>query len=709
MKRLLSVLLSLCMVLSILPSVYAAEGDAEAMKTALLAVKNKIEIPHTYAQFEFNSSTTNGALVWDFYWTDSNGNGISVTADKIGRIVRYRHNRNNHVGNRFPNMTKAEAVEVAKQFLSETHPEIADKLALQSVNAYRYSNRYDICFVREEYGISVSDQTLVVEVDYSTKECVAISSRIDYDTEIKAPGKLIGEDAVFSKWVEMADLTLEYEISGENIGELRYTVKGDIRPIDAESGEIIPEDVVWKEGVSEDSTTSGGGASNETFRDRLTPEEEEKNQELAGLISKEKADSVVRSYPMLALGKSDTLYSARLYRDTSAYGEKNGSRSYWSLEYSGPVTKGENPEHAYACVDAKTGVLLSFRAYRYSDKNTWKLSEKTALTNAKAMLKVAASDVKTKIDDGVRTDSAKDPIPAEYRFRFGRVEKSIPVSNNQITVSVSSASGKVTEYTRTWSENAVFEDPAKIISEDEAEDILKTHRAPLLAYYTQTVYLYDIDSDSESVDWYYSGIPTEKKITLSYLGPENVRSIDAISKNVDEWGGVKPELFETYSDIKGHFAEREIQILLDIGILPSGEKFEPNRQMTQMTLLQYILGIDGTVSLENEVQLEALYKSAIARGIISAQERNPSKPVTRTDAARMIVRFAGYETLAKNPSIFRADYRDAASIPQKDLGYVMIAKQLGIMSGNGGYFHPNRIMTRGEAICMICKYLGTRQ
>jgi len=713
MKRLVSMLLCLCVVLTLFPTAaVAAEADADAMKSALLNVKNRIEIPSAYSQFEYQSGTTNGELTWDFFWSSSDGGFISVTADKMGRIERYQHNPSNVSENLPPKLTKQEAIDAAKKLLSKTHPEIADKLVLEGVSVGRYNHTYEITFVREEYGIPVTEQSVRVRMDYRTGACINLYAAIVYDAEINAPGTLVGRETIFPLWEEMADLTLEYEINSEDTAELWYTVKGEIRPIHAENGEVISEDVVWEKNESEDSAAAGG-AVNETFRDQLSKEEAEKNQELAGLISKEKADSIVRSYAALDLGKNDSLYSAHLYRDTYAYGAKKETRSYWNLEYSGPVTKGKNPERAYACVDAKTGILLSFRAYRESAQDHRKLSEATASSTAKKLLKAAAPDAAGKTDDGVRTDDGKDPVPAEYRFRFGRVEQSIPVSNNQIMVSVNSVSGKVTEYNRVWTENVTFEHPSKVISAEAARDIFLKYREPKLAYYTQTVYLYDIDSDSETVDWYYSGIPTEKKITLTYLGPVNVRRIDAQDGTVDASEPIEKTQSETYSDIKGHFAEREIQLLLDLEILPVGEFFEPNRAVTQKELLSFIFaahpqyrtyGVNGQV---DEAQIEELYKTAIAQGIITEAERNPEKPVTRAEAARMIVRCAGYETIAKNPDIFKTDYLDAASIPQKDLGYIAVAKQLGIMQGSGGMFRPNHGMTRGEAICMICKFLPT--
>lgn len=708
MKRLVSFLLCLCMVLTTVTPAFAAEDDAEAMKSALLVVKNRIDIPTEYSQFEYSSGETNGQVTWNFFWTNpKGGDSISVRADHAGRIVRYQVYSGNPDKNIPPQMTKEEAIDSAKKLLSKTLPEIADKLVLERAEVYRYNDRYGITFVCQEHGVPVTDQTVLVELDYRTGVCFVISSQIDYDAEIKAPGTLVGNDTIFSRWDEMAGLTLEYTVNGGK-GELWYNVTGDIRPIHAETGEIIPEDVVWEKAETEDSVTSGdgGGASNETFRDQLTPEEEEKNQELAGLISKEKADSIVRSYTALALGASDSLYGTYLYRDTSAYGEDK--RSYWRLEYSGPVTKGENPNRAYACVDAKTGVLLSFRAYGKNTDDPGRVGEITAKNNAKAILKAAAAEIANKTDDGVRTNPGKETVSAEYRFRFGRVENDIPVSNHQITVSVSSSSGKVTEYTRTWKENVTFEDPSKVISTEEACGILHTYQDPKLEYYTQTVYLYDVDSDAETVDWYYSGIPTKKKISLAYLGPENVRRIDAIDKSVDAYGGVKESDPKVYSDIKGHFAEREIQILLDIGILPEGEKFEPNRKVTQIDLLYFILAAQPqyiTFNADGSVNVNELYRIAIERGIVTEAERNAQKLVTRAEAARMIVRCTEFAKIAKNPNAFKSDYRDAASIPSADLGYVVVAKELGIMQGSGGMFRPNYVMTRGEAICMIFKYL----
>ncbi len=707
MKRWISLYLCLCLVLGMFACpALAAQTEADAMKQVLLTVKSRVTIPDVYAEFNYQAESVNGETKWMFFWENGKNASISVEADDAGRIERYNHSYEN--ADSVPKVTRAQAIEKTQDLLKEMLPEVAEDLVLQEAVVNRYNNSYRLNYVRYANGIPITAQSVSMQIDYCSGECKYLYSSVDYDSVIPAVGAVVGEERVRELWKEMAQIRLEYTIDTDRIAKLWYAPTGEIRSLVAATGEVLKEDVIWENGVTEDSSSGGGGAANNKAETMLTPAEQEKNEELSGLLSREEADAAVRKHTMLALGSGDTLYSAYLHHDTHAYGSQGDTISYWSLEYSGPVTKGENPQRAYASVDAKTGELLSFRAYREAEEKHRYVKRTSAEANAKTLLRSTAEKKLPMLGAAEYLSEESGTLPAEHQFRYSRVQSGIPVSNNQITVSVNSVSGKVTRYSRTWSENVTFEDPSGTLDLAEAEEAFVNHEAPKLEYYTQTVYLYDIDSDSEKSDWYYSGIPTTEKITLCYTGADDIHQIDAKSGEVKTFDA-RPEDSGTYSDIKGHFAQQEIQLLLDIGILPVGEKFEPNKQITQKDLLQFLLAAQPQHRVyfaDQEYSTDDLYQIAIEQGLIAESERNPEQLMARSDVARIAVSCTEFDSLAKDFGIFRVNYRDAAGIPQKDLGYVAVAKSLGIMTGNNGMFYPKRVMTRGEAACLICKLLA---
>ncbi|NLZ90417.1 MAG: hypothetical protein GX918_00695, partial [Clostridiales bacterium] len=55
--------------------------------------------------------------------------------------------------------------------------------------------------------------------------------------------------------------------------------------------------------------------------------------------------------------------------------------------------------------------------------------------------------------------------------------------------------------------------------------------------------------------------------------------------------------------------------------------------------------------------------------------------------------------------IFVTGFKDQGSISPELVGYVAIAKGLGIVGGSGGYFNPRASLTRAEAAVMLYNYL----
>ncbi|MEG2939868.1 MAG: hypothetical protein RR829_06530, partial [Oscillospiraceae bacterium] len=68
MKRVLSVILSFCMLLSLGCGAFAA-NDAKDMETALKRVKARIEIPAAFSEFRYEAQTKDDTRYWNFDWS----------------------------------------------------------------------------------------------------------------------------------------------------------------------------------------------------------------------------------------------------------------------------------------------------------------------------------------------------------------------------------------------------------------------------------------------------------------------------------------------------------------------------------------------------------------------------------------------------------------------------------------------------------------
>ena len=123
-----------------------------------------------------------------------------------------------------------------------------------------------------------------------------------------------------------------------------------------------------------------------------------------------------------------------------------------------------------------------------------------------------------------------------------------------------------------------------------------------------------------------------------------------------------------------------------------GGAFEPNRVMTELEFLQYMMLVEGGWMARAEPQ--AFFAQ---RGI--TVEASPDRSVTRQEAARIIVEFLGYGVLGEQPQFFVYPFRD--NVAEQYRGFITICYMLGIVTGDNGRFNPTDNVTRGHAAVML--------
>ena len=86
---------------------------------------------------------------------------------------------------------------------------------------------------------------------------------------------------------------------------------------------------------------------------------------------------------------------------------------------------------------------------------------------------------------------------------------------------------------------------------------------------------------------------------------------------------------------------------------------------------------------------------------------NPDKPLTRIEAYSTVIRILGFKNLAPVRK-YSLGYKDEKSIPAWARDYIYVAKELGLVE-RGGYFYPNRELTKGEASKLIVDLISYMQ
>ncbi len=201
----------------------------------------------------------------------------------------------------------------------------------------------------------------------------------------------------------------------------------------------------------------------------------------------------------------------------------------------------------------------------------------------------------------------------------------------------------------------------------------------------------------------------EPDIKLVYSVKQDKPAIfDAFSGEILDGSGkpfVERKVVE-YSDIDGHYAENQIAALAEYGISLPGEAFRPNESIVQKDFLRLLVKAMGYYgAYDDDEALDDMYNLLIREKVITREEKNPEAAVTREEAVKFVVRSLGFQEVADIKGIFVTGFKDQGSISPELVGYVAIAKGLGIVGGSGGNFNPKAGLSRAEAAVMLYNYL----
>lgn len=174
---------------------------------------------------------------------------------------------------------------------------------------------------------------------------------------------------------------------------------------------------------------------------------------------------------------------------------------------------------------------------------------------------------------------------------------------------------------------------------------------------------------------------------------------------------------EPVSDIKGHWAESDIQEWLDQGIVTGypDHTFRPGAEVTRGEFVALVnrafkysdLKAVSFKDLKPENYAYIEVQKATAQGYISGfidHTFRPDKQITRQETAVIISRILGFDSTGATAAVSAQDSNLIPAWSKPAVGYIL---DQGIMSKNsGGAFQPQRNMTRAETVVVIKKALG---
>lgn len=187
-----------------------------------------------------------------------------------------------------------------------------------------------------------------------------------------------------------------------------------------------------------------------------------------------------------------------------------------------------------------------------------------------------------------------------------------------------------------------------------------------------------------------------------------------------------------FRDVGGHWAENYINELYSLDVFDdTAQFFLPNISMTRAEFTKAVMkacNIRPTVDTRKKTTVSRsktpevskfsdiavndpdyqYIKDAVNKGIILGTSNvtfMPKGPLTRAQAALVLIRALGFDTKAPTPG-FTTAFDDDSKIPGWAKDSIYVAKELGLLQGDdNNRFNADKPLTRAEASALLVKFL----
>jgi len=718
MKRFVSLLLSMTMFFTFIGGnsfaavnlIDSEETNTEELSKVVLAVKSKINIPEELTEFDYNynGETSYSRAGWRFNWRDKDyKKRITISCDTDAHITYYDYYTSDRYTTQAPQYLKEELKPKADDFIKQVAPEVADRIVFKS--ASNSGRNYIYTYERIENGILMPENTVSVSVNYVTTEVDSIGISWLYDLDIPGVKTSITEQQAKDMLGQKINMKLQYRNRSEKIepdmkdsktktiAYLVYVPDTGYISVDAKTGEIYTtrEEWVSKDEFSANKEMLSSGAVNDAMKQEavLTEEEIAEIDKLKDLISKEEAIKILTSNDKLYIKENLKAVTANLRKSYSGDDE-----FYWEINLS-PMEKGT--DNARATIDAKSGKILSFYAsmnsYYDEEKEEWKdikvkYTSKQCKTTLESFIKENIpeyfDDTKlSKEDNGYILRYINEQyVYGGYSYRYNRINEGIEYTYNSINGAVDGVTGKIYSFSYNWTDDIEFESPKNAMSPEKAYVAYVSKEGFNLLYEINNIHIYDEQYEKSNEYYEYSkAYDLENEVRLVYrpdISPAIISPFTGKQLDYDGKEYIKKEEYE-YNDIVGHWAEREINLLADIGIGLEEIKFEPDKTVTK-------------------VDLEKIY-AELYRNIDTQNEE-----ITRMDLIKALIKSLGLNEVAKVQGIYIVDYKDKEVIKTEDIGYAALAKGLNLIKDKEENLKAEDKLTRADLMYSIMRLMEAR-
>ncbi|WP_058303297.1 S-layer homology domain-containing protein [Gorillibacterium timonense] len=692
---------------------------------ALKKAKAMVTIPTDYklTNTNFNSdawSTENGSWQFNFEKTLNNrtyGN-INVVIDaETGKLITF--NRFNNDPDKQvvypPKVDYSAAKELAYSLLNKMNPEEAASTLYDSTQDENFIQplqgdfSYNFRFDRAVNGVRYPTDSISFQID-SNGALIGYyygwhtSSKFEpLKTSITPENALATYKKVSKPYLQYIQTTTKDHKAKIALSYTLYTY-----PLDAVTGSLVT-DWAWNPSEWKPLTEKPLAAM------------PAKGQNLT------EAEAIAAAKKLLPLPATAVLESANYSEYQDMY-MGDGVRKVWQMSWTNG--KDKDITRYNASVNADNGTITNYNEDSYgiylplSKEEAAKALDDAKLTKAvedfvkKALPQYSHQLALEKSMNATYLAKANEGTNRITYYNLYRLINGIPTEMDNVSVGIDRTSGKILNLYANINPLEYPSAKPTTIDAGKALDLLLT------PYHLDLQYM-DVATTDSSIAW--KDRQPAKLVYMPLMTNYDNVYLDAESgKWIKRETGEETQLGKsTATDISGHPAQKELQLLIDYKALDVKDgKVNPEQIVTRGEFIKIlVIALNGGnyypqysssrantyKDVLNTSAYFAYVEAAVDAGILdrSSESLNPDGKMTREEMAQLLVRALGFDKLAAKSDLFNLNVKDSDQIKLK--GQAAIVLSLGIMEKTAdGNFLPAGEVTRATAAVTFYKFLQAR-
>ncbi|MBQ2823847.1 MAG: S-layer homology domain-containing protein [Oscillospiraceae bacterium] len=673
-----------------------------AMKTALTKVKKRVSVPTHVSEFKYSVHNEISSNCFTFTWETPDTAKIRerIVVQIVGDIIiSYRHNIYDDAETKqsFAKLTDEQLLSKAKEHLKQLNPEIYRDGVYSISNISLFGTNATVYFQRKVDGIAVDSNGASVSLDKDTGKLISCNIEWWDNAEFPSDDTKLTEAEAIESFKKLCTLTPAYTISYdyENDKQVaRLVYRPDFTAeIDAFTGKksTIWDDMHKEKGISYSPFGSFGAITEDAVAEEdceevtmeagvnFTEAELKEIEADKSLLTKDKIKEMLVKDKYIKLDSNAELESSNLHKEEDT--EEYFYMLYYKIDRDAEKLMGG---YANIYLNAKTGEVEWFNKGDYYNEydSTKAYPVEENLKTAKEVIKYFYGDI-----SGGYKSHPDNKRPAEYwevsedgkvknyeierTYTFNRYVNDVIVEGDTIRVNIDNK-GNINSISYNHTD-VTFPTAPKFDKDKAFESLFRQQEMKL----------------------YYDGWYKPDGSVKTYLIYDTASFTLNRSYKLCRYDGSaiteKAETSTAYTDIKGNKYEKAITTLARYNITLDCEnrKFNPDGEITD---------------LEFSALVYKAMQNYVPYTINEAKKENKGVVLTRALAAKAFVTAAGGEEFAKLKGIYASPYSDV-SAKHEYVGYIAIAKAMGLIDPTLKKYSPDSKVTRGEAMQFIYDYI----